>query len=135
MRGSSSGTEARSVLNLHGQLRGMQPWQAYLNKFQNMKLKGKIDDAWKQYLSMFLEGQKPTKTPFEIRNKLAQQLYKVETVKVKQKVEEHRKARLGVDNNLNMSDLAERNRSFQGYDLWLFKCIKLIIFFGEKCNQ
>jgi hypothetical protein len=43
-----------------------------------MKLKEKIDEAWQQYLSEVPEGQKPKKTLFEIRNKLAQQLYKAE---------------------------------------------------------
>jgi hypothetical protein len=28
----------------------VQPWQAYLNKFQATNLKEKIEDAWKNYL-------------------------------------------------------------------------------------
>lgn len=94
----------------------MQPWQAYLNKFQNTKLKEKIDETWQQYLSEVPEGQKPEKTLFEIRNKLARQMYEAETDEVKQEVEEHRK-RMKANNEPEASDLAERNRSFQGYGL------------------
>ena len=91
----------------------MQPWQAYLNKFQYTKLKEKIDEAWQQYLSEVPEGQKSEKTLFEIRNKVAQWLYQAETAEVKQEVEKHgKKARAN-----EVSDLAERNRSWQGYKL------------------
>jgi len=61
----------------------MQPWQAYLNKFQNTKLKEKIDEAWQQYLSEVPEGQKLQKMLFKIWNRLAQELYKAETAEVK----------------------------------------------------
>jgi len=78
-------------------------------------------------LSEVPEGQKLEKTLFEIRNKLAQQLYEGETAEVKREVEEHRKKSLRADNNLDADtpDLAKRNRSFQGYDLQLFKCSNL----------
>ncbi|KAH9955191.1 hypothetical protein BGW80DRAFT_1566314 [Lactifluus volemus] len=109
-RGSSSGAGTRGVLKLCAPSKVMQPWQAYLNKFQNTKLKEKIDKAWQQYLSEVPEGQKPEKTLFEIRNKLAQQLYEAETAEVKREVEEHRKS---MRVNKEASDLAERNRSFQ----------------------
>jgi hypothetical protein len=92
----------------------MQPWQAYLNKFQHTRLKEKVDKAWEQYLSEVPEGQKPEKTLFEIRNKLAQQLYEAETAEVKQEVEEYRKS---MRVNKEVTDLTERNRSFQRYDL------------------
>ena len=92
----------------------MQPWQAYLNMFQHTKLKGKIDAAWTQYLGKVPEGQKPQKTLFEIRNKVAQQLYQAETAEVKQEVEEHRKKMAA---NKEVSDVSERNASLQRYDL------------------
>ena len=118
-RGPSSGTGTRGVLKLNPPSRAMQPWQAYLNKFQKTKLKGKIDEAWKQYLSEVPKSQKPEKTLFEIRNKLAQQLYEGETAEVKREVEEHRKRSLRADNDSDADtpDLAKRNRSFQGYVL------------------
>lgn len=94
--------------------KGMQLWQAYLNKFQHTKLKEKIDEAWQRYLSEVPEGQKPKKTLFEIRNKLAQQLYKAETAEVKHEVEEHRKIMRA---NKEASDFSEGNRSFQRYNL------------------
>lgn len=94
----------------------MQPWQAYLNKFQNTKLKKEIDDAWKQYLQDVPEGEQPKKTRFEIRNKLARKLYAAETAKVKAEVEEHRKV---MREGNETSDLVARNASFQRYDILL----------------
>jgi hypothetical protein len=129
-RGSSSGTGNRGILKLGPSAKNMQPWQAYLNKFQNTKLKGKIDNAWQEYLSEVPEGKKPKKTKFEIRNKLAQKLYAAETDVVKAEVEEHRKT---MKNNKEMLDLVERNGSFQRYDLrqsvrtpqtYIFSCVK-----------
>jgi hypothetical protein len=114
-RGSSSGARTGGVLKLCAPSKVMQPWQAYLNKFQNTTLKEKINDAWQQYLSEVPEGQKPEKTLFEIRNKLAQQLYEAETAEVKWEVEDHCKS-MKIDKEV--SDLTERNRSFQGYDLY-----------------
>jgi hypothetical protein len=43
-----------------------QPWQAYLNKFHNIKLKQNIEDAWKYYLLEVPEGKKPEKMQFEV---------------------------------------------------------------------
>jgi len=57
------------------------------------------------------EGQKPEKTLFEIRNRLARELYEAETAAVKQEVEEHRQNMRG---NKEISNLAERNALFQG---------------------
>lgn len=88
----------------------MQPWQAYLNKFQNTKLKEKIDDAWKKYLSKVPEDGKPEKTLFEIRNKVAQEQYEAESADVKQEVEEYRKR---AKHNTGTTDLIERNECFQ----------------------
>jgi hypothetical protein len=107
-RGSSSGTGARGLLKLGPSTKNVQPWQAYLNKFQHTKLKDKIDDAWQQHLSEVPEGEKSEKTLFEIRNKLAQKLYAAETAEVKEEVEGHRKAMR--DNNV---DLDNANKAFQ----------------------
>jgi hypothetical protein len=85
-----------------------------LNKFQHTKLKDKIDDAWREYSNEFPKGQKPKKTLFEIRNKLAQKLYEAETPAVKQEVEEHRKEMACSNED---SDLDKRNKSFQEYVL------------------
>lgn len=91
----------------------MQPWQAYLNKFQSTKLKKKIEDAWQECLKGVPEGEKPQKTLFEIRNKLAQKLYASETAAVKEEVEEHRKYMMS--GGKQTSDVLERNKIFQGY--------------------
>ncbi|KAF8487814.1 hypothetical protein F5888DRAFT_1624159 [Russula emetica] len=131
-RGSSSGAGTRGMLKLSVPSKTMQPWQAYLNKFQNTTLKEKIDNAWQQYLSKVPEGQKPEKMLFEIRNKLAQELYKAETAEVKQEVKEYRKTMVV---NREAPGLVERNKSFQRYiSLELLERIKLT-FFGEKFNQ
>ncbi|KIL55029.1 hypothetical protein M378DRAFT_18307 [Amanita muscaria Koide BX008] len=111
-RGSSSGAGTRGVLKLRPSTKLVQPWQAYLNKFQHTKLKEKIDEAWQKYLSEVPEGQKPEKSLFEIRNKLAQTLYEAETAEVRQEVEEHRKNMRS--SNEVTSDVAARNKSFQG---------------------
>ncbi|KAI0245466.1 hypothetical protein BJV78DRAFT_1287779 [Lactifluus subvellereus] len=111
-RGSSSGAGTRGVLKLSSLAKVVQPWQAYLNKFQNTKLKEKIDEAWETYLSEVPEGQKPEKMLFEIRNKLAQQLYEAETAEVRWEVEEHRQKMRNSETS-DDSDLAARNKSFQ----------------------
>jgi hypothetical protein len=59
------------------------------------------------------EGEKPQKTLFEIRNKLAQKLYASETAAVKEEVEEHRKYMMS--GGKQTSDVLERNKIFQGY--------------------
>jgi hypothetical protein len=89
-RASSSGAGTRGVLNLGPSAKAVQSWQAYLNKFQNTKLKPEIDDAWQEYLNEVPEGVKPEKTKFEIRNHVARKLFAAETATVKQEVEEHR---------------------------------------------
>ena len=89
--------------------KSVQPWQAYLNKYQGSRLKEKINNVWQEYLSTVPEGQKPEKTLFEIRNKVAQRLYEAEAAKIKQQVEEHRqKMKRGED-----ADDTDRNRRFQ----------------------
>lgn len=88
----------------------MQPWQAYLNKFQDTKLKAEIDDAWEEHLKEVLEGEKPQKTKFEIRNNVTRKLFADETAAVKQEVEEHR---LKMMSSEDESDLLQRNRNFQ----------------------
>jgi hypothetical protein len=115
-RGPSSGAGSRGILKLGPPSKAVQPWQAYLNKFQHTKLKEKVDEAWQQYLSEVPEGQKPEKTLFEIRNKLAQQLYKAETAEVKQAVEEHRKQMKDRKDVPDLANLERNNRSLQRYD-------------------
>ncbi|KAF8502336.1 hypothetical protein F5888DRAFT_1800821 [Russula emetica] len=88
-RASLSGSGMRGILKSSPALKLVQPWQAYLNKFQSTKLKEKIEDTWKCYLNGVPEGVKPEKTKFEIQNKVAQTLYEEESDKVKGEVEEH----------------------------------------------
>lgn len=133
-RGSSSGAGTRGVLKLSAPPKVMQPWQAYLKLFQNTKLKEKIDKAWREYLSSVPEGQKPKKTLFEIRNKVAQESYKAETPEVKRQVEEYRKSKEAT--RTDASDLAERNTTFQRYvvPLELLKLHQTYVFADEKFN-
>jgi hypothetical protein len=84
-----------------------QPWQAYLNLFQDTKLKASIEDAWKHHTLELPKGGKSAKTRFEIRNRVAQKLYQKETDDVKQKVEEHRL------NMRSIGDVTSRNQTFQ----------------------
>jgi hypothetical protein len=91
----------------------VQPWQAYLNKYQNTKLKPAIDDAWDEYLKEAPDGVKPQKTKFEIRNYVARKLFTKETTAVKQEVEEHRQKMMSGEET---SDVVKRNESFQRYD-------------------
>lgn len=109
MSGSSSGSGTRGVLKLSTAPKLVHPWQAYLNKYQNTKLKQPIKDAWQEYLKGVPEGQKQEKTLFEIRNKLAQKLYNEESAEVKQEVEEHQKK---MRESKSASEV-EQNRSFQ----------------------
>jgi hypothetical protein len=109
-RGSSSGSGTRSVLKLGPPAKSVQPWQAYLNKYQNTTLKEKIENAWQDYLNTVPGGQKPEKTLFEIRNRVAQEMYKAEGASVKEDVEKHRqtmKHRTKTPNEL------DKNKSFQ----------------------
>lgn len=108
-RGSSSGSGTRGILKLGPSTKSVQPWQAYLNKYHGSRLKEKVNDAWQEYLSTVPEGQRPEKTLFEIRNKLAQKLYEAEAAEVKQEVEEHRQK---MKNGEDIDD-TDRNRKFQ----------------------
>ena len=111
-RGSSSGTGARGLLKILASPKVMHPWQAYLKKYGEMKLKHKVDEAWNQYLSDVPKGQKPEKTLFEIRNKVAQRQYEAKNAEVKLEIEEyHEKMKLMKVNN--PSNPFERNWSFQ----------------------
>lgn len=112
-RGASSGAGTRGILKLGPSAKVVQPWQAYLNRFQHTKLKTEIDGAWEEYLKDIPEGEKPQKTQFEIRNKLAWNLYANETVAVKEEVKEHRKVMMS---GKETSDAVERNQTFQRYD-------------------
>jgi ketol-acid reductoisomerase len=88
-----------------------QPWQAYLNKYRDLKLKPMIKNAWHDYLKDIPEGEQPKKMLFEVRNKLAQKLYEEETDEVKQEVEEHRlKMR-----DVCTPDVDDQNKAFQRY--------------------
>ena len=86
-----------------------QPWQAYLNKFQDTKLKELIDDAWQEHLSEVPDAEK-RKTKFEIRNRVAQKMYEKETDEVKKEVEEHR---LKMRDSSSDVDTVDRNKNFQ----------------------
>lgn len=89
----------------------MQPWQAYLNKFHDTKIKKSVDSAWQEYLKTLPKGKKPEKSIFEIRNRVAKELYADETDEVKQEVEEHRQSmRDGPDES---ADTSRRNKGFQ----------------------
>jgi hypothetical protein len=88
-----------------------QPWQAYLNKFQDSKLKPNIEEAWQQYLSGVPEGEKPKITQFEIQNNIARKLYEKETPEVKQEVQEHR-LKMRDAGTMDTSTI-DRNKSFQ----------------------
>jgi hypothetical protein len=90
----------------------VQPWQAYLNKFQDTKLKQDIDDAWQDYIKEVPEGENPDKTQFEVRNKVARRLYEDETLEVKQEVEEHRQK---MREKKSAPDIVDRSRAFQRY--------------------
>ena len=90
----------------------MQPWQAYLNKYQNTKLKDKIENAWQEYLSTVPEGQKLRKMLFEIRNRVAQEEYKVKEGVIKQEVEEDRQMMKHTPKTSNRRD---KNKNFQVY--------------------
>jgi hypothetical protein len=108
-RGSASGSGARGTLKLSAPPKLVQPWQAYLNKFQDTKLKQPIEDAWQVYLGKVPEGKKPEKTLFEIRNNVAKSQYEKETLEILEEVEEHRhKMR---DNKSSLS----RSQAFQRY--------------------
>jgi hypothetical protein len=97
-------------LNLSSTPKPPQPWQAYLNKFQETKLKNYIDDAWQEHLNEVPAGEKPTKTLFEVRNRVAQKMYEKETPQVKQEVEEHR---LKMRDSPGAMDTVSRNKAFQ----------------------
>jgi hypothetical protein len=56
------------------------------------------------------KGQQPEKTLFEIRNRLARELYEVESAAVKQEVEEHRQSMRG---SKEVSNIAEKNMHYQ----------------------
>lgn len=107
-RASASGNGTRGILKLSAPPKLVQPWQAYLNKFQDTKLKQNIEDAWQAYTQDVPEGEKPKKTLFEIRNKVAQSLYANETPEIKQEVEEHRQRMRD-----SKSVLINRNQVFQ----------------------
>jgi hypothetical protein len=89
-RASSSGSGVRGVLKLSETPKIPQPWQAFLNLFQETTLKDSIEDAWKYYMLELPEGGKPEKTKFEVRNRVAQRLYPQQTDEVKEQVEKHR---------------------------------------------
>lgn len=108
-RGSSSGSGTRGILKLSTAAKLVQPWQAYLNKFQHTKLKKKIEDAWRDYRKGVPNGEKPEKTLFEIRNKVARELYEEESTEVKREVENHRR----IMRESQVASDAEKNASFQ----------------------
>jgi hypothetical protein len=110
-RASLSGSGVRGVLKLAATSKLVQPWQAYLNKFQDTKLKCNIEDAWKYYL-YDAKARKPEKTKFEIQNRVAQGLYEDETDDVKQEVEEHYQK---MRHSRIMPDTTDRNKVFQRY--------------------
>ena len=106
-RPTSFGSGVRGVLKLSAMPKLAQPWQAYLNKFQETKLKDSIDLAWKYHLLQVADGDAPTKTKFEVWNSVAQRLYQQESDEVKQEVEEHHK-------NMRYSgDVPVRNKGLQ----------------------
>ena len=130
-RPSSPGTGTRGMLNLSVPSKLMQPWQAYLNKFQYTKLKEKIDEAWQQYLSEVPEGQKPEKTLFEIRNKVAQRLYQAEQLR------SNRRLRNIVKKRGPTRCLISPKGTGPGKGINFSKVVKVhqtYLFFGEKCN-
>lgn len=127
-RASLSCFGARGVLNLNPPAKSVQPWQAYLNKYQNTKLKDKIDDAWQEYLSTVPTGQKPKKTIFEIRNKVAQEQYRAEEADVKQEVEKHReemKYGTGTTDNKKFQRYARSPVNVTVPHLWVLRRIVL----------
>ena len=87
----------------------VQPWQAYLNKFQHTKLKQKIQDAWQDYRKGIPNGEKLEKTLFEIRNKLAREMYEEESTEVKREVEKHRR----MMRESQVASDAEKNAAYQ----------------------
>jgi hypothetical protein len=109
-RGSSSGNGTRGVLKLGPAPKLVQPWQAYLRMFQHTKLKDKIEEAWEAYQNEVPEDQERRKTKFEIRNKVAQKLYAIETPAVKKEVEKQRQEMMS---NKKTDDLDGRNKEFQ----------------------
>lgn len=112
-RGSASGSGTRGILKLSATPKLVQPWQAYLNKFQDTRLKQDIESAWQDCIEQEPEGKKPKKTQFEVRNKVAKSLYEQETPEVKQEVEEHRQKM----RESKPVDAVNRNEIFQRYGL------------------
>jgi hypothetical protein len=88
-RGSSSGTGARGVLNLKGNPRLLQPWQAFAKLFGE-DLKSKVENEWQKYQEANPNHGYTNNDRFEFHNKKMQEWYEESDSKAKKEVAEYR---------------------------------------------
>src|ERR1700678_1140612 len=88
-RGSSSGTGTRGVLNLKGNSRLLQPWQAFAKLFGD-DLKARVDTEWQEYQEENPSETYTTSDRFNFHNKKMQEWYGESEPEVKKQVDEFR---------------------------------------------
>jgi hypothetical protein len=88
-RGSSSGTGTRGVLSLKGNLRLLQPWQAF-SKLFGEELKSKVDSEWQEHQEANPSDSYTKHDRFNFHNKKMQEWYEESDSGTKEQVEEFR---------------------------------------------